>query len=152
MDKIEEILTRYVDRIYPSKEALEKLLKSGKKLTIYHGVDPTGPQLHLGHSTNYLLLRFFQDLGHKIIFLIGDFTARIGDPSDKNATRKPLTERQIKENLKTYRQQVEKIISFQKPNPASIRFNSEWLDKLAIKEIFKLAANFTAQQIIHRLG
>lgn len=149
MDK-EEVLKRYVDNIYPSKEAFLKVLDSGKKLTIYHGVDPTGPQLHLGHSTNFLLMRFFQDLGHKIIFLIGDFTARIGDPSDKNATRKPLSEKQIKENLKTYRQQVEKIISFQKPNPAEIKFNSEWFDKMLLKDFFVLTFNFTTQQMMER--
>jgi tyrosyl-tRNA synthetase len=148
--KIEEVLTRYVDKIYPSKEQFLKVLNSGKKLTIYHGVDPTGPQLHLGHSTNYLLLRFLQDLGHKIIFLIGDFTARIGDPSDKNATRKPLSENQIKENLKNYKQQIEKIISFQKPNAAEIRFNSEWFDQIALKDFFGLTFNFTAQQMIER--
>lgn len=147
---INEICARYVDKIYPSKEAFLRVLDSGKKFTIYHGVDPTGPQLHLGHSTNFLLMRFFQDLGHKIIFLIGDFTARIGDPSDKNATRKPLSENQIKENLKTYRQQVEKIISFQKPNPAEIKFNSEWFDKMPLKDFFALTFNFTAQQMIER--
>jgi len=150
MDKIEEVLSRYVDKIYPSKEAFLEVLNSGRKLTIYHGVDPTGPQLHLGHSTNFLLMRFFQDLGHQLIFLIGDFTARIGDPSDKNATRKPLTENQIRENLKTYQKQIEKIISFQKPNPAEIRFNSEWFDKMSLKDFFALTFNFTAQQMIER--
>jgi len=150
MDKIEEVLTRYVDKIYPSKEAFLKILDSDKKLIIYHGVDPTGPQLHLGHSTNFLLMRFFQDLGHKVIFLIGDFTARIGDPSDKNATRKPLTENQIKNNLKSYQKQVKKIISFQKPNPAEIKFNSEWLDGMSLKDFSALTFNFTAQQMIER--
>ena len=148
--KIEEVLARYVDKIYPSKEAFLKVLDSDKKLIIYHGVDPTGPQLHLGHSTNFLLMRFFQNLGHQIIFLIGDFTARIGDPSDKNATRKPLTENQIKNNLKSYQKQVEKIISFQKPNPAEIKFNSEWLSGMSLRDFSALTFNFTAQQIIER--
>lgn len=150
MDKIEEVLSRYVDKIYPSKEAFLKVLNSGRKLTIYHGVDPTGPQLHLGHSTNFLLMRFFQDLGHQLIFLIGDFTARIGDPSDKNATRKPLSEDQIKINFETYQKQIGKIINFQKQNPALVKFNSEWFDKMSLKDFFKLTFNFTAQQMIER--
>ncbi len=150
MDKIEEVLTRYVDKIYPSKEALEKVLRSGKKLTFYHGIDPTGPHLHLGHSTNLLLMRKLQLLGHKIIFLVGSFTARIGDPSDKDATRKPLTRKQIEDNLKTYKEQANKIIDLKGPNPVLIKFNSEWLDKLTLEEMFKLAANFTVQQIIER--
>ena len=148
--KIEEVLTRYVDKIYPSKEALEKVLRSGKKLTFYHGIDPTGPHLHLGHSTNLLLMRRLQFLGHKIIFLVGSFTARIGDPSDKDATRKPLTRKQIEDNLKTYKEQANKIIDLKGPNPVLIKFNSEWLDKLTLEEMFKLAANFTVQQIIER--
>jgi len=150
MDKIEEVLTRYVDKIYPSKEALEKVLRSEKKLTFYHGVDPTGPDLHLGHSTNLLLMRRLQDAGHKIIFLVGSFTARIGDPSDKDKTRKALTQKEIEKNLKTYKEQASKIINFKKPNSALFKFNSKWLDKLTSQEMFKLASNFTVQQIIER--
>jgi len=150
MDKIKEALTRYVEKIYPSKGALEKVLRSGKKLTFYHGVDPTGPDLHLGHSTNLLLMHRLQNTGHKIIFLVGSFTARIGDPSDKDATRKPLAKKEIKKNLKTYKEQASRLISFKKPNPALVKFNSEWLDKLSLEEMFRLAANFTVQQIIER--
>lgn len=150
MDKIDEVLSRGVEKIFPSKEALDKALRSGKKLTFYHGVDPTGPHLHLGHSTNFLLMSRLQKLGHRVIFLIGSFTARIGDPSDKDATRKPLSTKEIEENFKTYKKQIGKIVSFKKPNPVLVRFNSEWLNKLTAEEIFRLAANFTIQQIIER--
>ncbi|MEK9185924.1 MAG: tyrosine--tRNA ligase, partial [Patescibacteria group bacterium] len=90
-EKIEELLTRSVAAIYPNKEELKKVLLSGKKLRIYNGIDPTATYVHLGHATNYLILKKFHELGHKIIILIGDFTAMIGDPSDKNAARKRLT-------------------------------------------------------------
>lgn len=150
MDKLKEALIRYVEKIYPSKEALEEVLRSGKKLTFYHGVDPTGPDLHLGHSTNFLLMKRLQDTGHKIIFLVGSFTAQIGDPSDKDATRKSLSKKEIEKNLKTYKEQANKLICFKKPNPAMVKFNSEWLDKLSLEEMFRLASNFTVQQIIER--
>ena len=89
-----EFLNRWVEKIYPSREAFTQALKS-KKLRIYIGLDPTAPHLHLGHSTNFLLLRKFQELGHKVIILVGDFTARIGDPTGKDSTRKPLVKEQI---------------------------------------------------------
>ena len=148
--KTKEALTRWVDKIYPSKEVFLKALKS-KKLRIYIGIDPTAPHLHLGHSTNFLLLRRFQDLGHKIIILIGDFTARIGDPTGKDSTRKPLTKEQVLANCKTYQQQVAKILDFKsKKNPIELKFNSEWLDKLTMQEIIRLAATFTQGYMIKR--
>src|SRR3989338_2323483 len=99
--KIEEVLTRSIDTIYPDKKSLEDVLKSGKKLRIYVGIDPTATYVHLGHSTNYIILKRFHELGHKIIVLIGDFTAMIGDPSDKSAARKRLTKKEVLQNLKT---------------------------------------------------
>lgn len=150
MDKINELLTRGVANIYPSKEKLGRMLRSGKKLTIYIGADATGPQLHLGHSTNFLILRKFQDLGHKIIILIGDFTGMIGDPTDKLATRRQLTREEAIENSKTYKEQVAKILKFEGDNPAEIKFNSEWLTKLTIKDVVELASNLTVQQMIER--
>lgn len=149
--KTEEALRRWVDKIYPSKKAFEEVLNSGKKLVIYHGVDPTAPHLHLGHSTNYFLLKRFQELGHKVILLIGDFTAQIGDPTGKTATRKALTRKQVLENCRTYRKQAGNILNFKSgKNPAELKFNSQWLDKLTPEEIVRLAANFTHGQMIKR--
>ncbi|MBU2579121.1 tyrosine--tRNA ligase [Patescibacteria group bacterium] len=150
--KIEEIINnRLIDKIYPSKDFLEKFLKSKKVFTIYHGVDPTAPSLHLGHSTNYFLLKKFQELGHKIILLIGDFTAQIGDPTDKLAARKSLTKKEVLENCKTYKKQLSKILDFSsKKNPAKIKFNSKWFSKLNFEKLIKLAAHFTVSQMLQR--
>lgn len=147
---IKEALTRSVDKIYPSAGELEKTLASGKKLRIYHGIDPTGPHLHLGHATNFLTLRKFQELGHEIIILIGDFTARIGDPTGKLSTRRALSEEEIAENLKTFKKQAEKIIRFDGQNPARIEFNAKWYDKMKFSEVIKLAQNVTVQQMLKR--
>lgn len=146
---LEELMERAVDKIYPSTEALIKAIES-KKITIYIGADATGPILHLGHATNFLILKKLQELGHKIIFLVGDFTAMIGDPTDKMATRQPLTRDQVKENSKTYKKQLEKIIYFGKENLAEIKFNSKWLDKLNFRKVIELAANFSVQQMLER--
>ena len=148
--KNEEFLLRWTDKIYPSKEEFLKVLNT-KKLVIYHGVDPTAPDLHLGHSTNYLLLKNLQKLGHKIILLIGDFTAEIGDPTGKLSDRKPLTKKEVTENYKSYKEQTGKILDFKsKKNPVQIKFNSKWLEKLNLKDVIKLAANFTHGKIIKR--
>ena len=96
--KIEELLTRGVENVYPTREFLQKRLKSGERLTLYTGYDPTAPTLHIGHGITMLKLREFQELGHKIIFLIGDFTGMIGDPTDKTAARQQLTREQVLEN------------------------------------------------------
>ena len=101
--KIEELLTRAVENIYPDKKFLEKLLNSGKKLTVYLGIDPTGPDLHIGHSIPLIKLRAFQALGHKVILLIGNFTALCGDP-DKSHARRILSKQEINANLKNYQQ------------------------------------------------
>lgn len=113
--QIKEVLERGVENIYPTKEALEKVLLSGKKLRIYNGIDPTG-KLHIGHGVVLNKLRQFQDLGHETIVLIGDFTATIGDPTDKAAARKPLTRVQVLQNTKDYKKQIGKILDTTKSN------------------------------------
>jgi len=149
--KIEEILTRSISRIYPDKSAFEKMLKMGKPLRIYMGIDPTATYAHLGHATNYIILKRLHDLGHKIIVLIGDFTAMIGDPSDKNAARQRLTKEEVQNNLKTFKEQIGKILNFEnKDNPIEIRFNADWLSKLTFEDSVQLAAHFTVQQMIER--
>ena len=147
---IKEALERSVGVIYPSRQELEKVLLGGKKLRIYLGVDPTGPHLHFGHVTNFLMLKRFQELGHEIILLIGDFTARIGDPTDKLAPRQPLTGEQITENLKTFKEQASKIIKFSGSNRAQVKFNSKWLDKLTFADVIRLAQHITVQQMMQR--
>lgn len=150
--KNKELLTRSIDRIYPSREEFDKVLLSGKKLRIYMGIDPTADYAHLGHSTNYIILKRFHELGHKIIVLIGDFTAMIGDPSDKGGSaRVRLTKEQVQKNVKTFKEQIGKILNFNdKKNPIELRFNSEWLSKLNFEDLIELASNFTVQQMIER--
>jgi len=150
MLKLGDPETRYIDKIYPQTSEFEKLLRSGKKLKFYVGIDPTAPDLHLGHSTNFLLLKKFQELGHKIIILVGDFTAMIGDPSGRTTARKPMTKEEIMQNVTTYKEQVAKIIKFEGKNPAEIKFNSLWLDELTSRELIQLAANVTLQQLSER--
>lgn len=150
MDAIDTLLTRGVDTIYPNKEALEKLLRSGKKVRVYQGFDPSGITLHIGHAVAMRKLREFQKLGATVIFLIGDFTGRIGDPTGKNAERKPLTEEQVKQNAKDYVSQASKILDFGGDNPVQIKYNSEWLAKLTFTDIIGLLSHFTVQQMIER--
>lgn len=126
---------------------LVKKLSSGKKLKIKLGMDPTAPDLHLGHAVVLSKMRQFQDLGHEVIFLIGDFTALIGDPTGKSKTRPPLSEAEIKQNAKTYFEQVCKILD---RNKTVIRYNSEWLSPLSFTDIVKLAAKTTLARIIER--
>lgn len=150
-EKINELLTRSVDTIYPNREALRELLLSGKQITVYVGIDPTADYVHLGHSTNYLLLERLHQLGHKIIVLVGDFTAMIGDPSDKTAARGALTRKEVLANLKTFKAQIGKILDFKdKKNPIEFKFNRTWLSKLSFEKIAELASNFTVQQMLER--
>ncbi len=146
-EKINELLSRGVENVYPSKEEVKKTLLSGRILTIYNGIDPTGPTLHIGHGSVLLKLKELQDLGHKIILLIGDFTGRIGDPTDKNATRKQLSTKEIKENLKSYTKQAGAILDMKK---VEVKFNSKWLSKLSFEEVMEIASEFTLQQMIER--
>lgn len=145
--KIDEFLKRGVENVYPSKEEVKKILLSGKILSIYNGIDPTGPTLHIGHGATLLKLRELQDLGHKIILLIGDFTGRIGDPTDKTATRKQLSVKEIKQNLKQYTKQAGKILDMKK---VAVKFNSKWLSKLSFEKLIEIASEFTLQQMIER--
>ena len=149
-EKISTLLEKGVSEILPSKKFLESLLIQDKKLCIYAGFDPTGPTLHLGHTIQLRKLRHFQDLGHEIIFLIGDFTARIGDPTDKTAARKQLTEKEIKTNLKLYKKQAEKFISFSGRNGAKIKFNNDWLGKMKFADVLELASHMTVDQMLKR--
>jgi tyrosyl-tRNA synthetase len=144
--KINEILTRGVEDVIV-KDDLKKKLLSNKKIRLYLGVDPTGVDLHLGHAIVLWKLRAFQELGHEVILLIGDFTARIGDPSGKDATRKPLSEKEVKANMKDYKKQASKILDFSK---VKIKYNSQWLGKLKFDDILRLSAQFTVQQMIQR--
>lgn len=144
--KIEEILNRGVEEVI-DKGHLEKELKSGRQLRIKFGIDPTGPKIHLGRALQFWKLRDFQELGHKVVLIIGDFTAQIGDASDKLAMRKTLTEKEIKENMKDYKNQIGKILDMKK---VDLRYNSQWFDKMKVKNFVSLQMIFTAQQIIQR--
>lgn len=149
-NKIEEILSRSVAEILPSREALVERLCEGAQLRFYIGADATGPQLHLGHATNFLLLEKIRRLGHEVIILFGDFTALIGDPTDKNATRKVLSEKDIQDNIATWKEQVAKVIQFGGENPAIIKRNSEWLSELSFKDVIRLSSHFTVQHMLER--
>jgi tyrosyl-tRNA synthetase len=148
--KIKELLARGVENVYPNKKFLESRLNEGKQLSLYLGIDPTGPSLHLGHAISLMKLRQFQDLGHKVIMLIGGFTAMIGDPTDKTATRKPLNREQVLENCKNYQKQAAAILNFEGDNPVEVKYNNEWLDKMNFKDVVELASNFTVQQMLER--
>lgn len=148
MDHFEEIF-RGKSEVFTESE-FKEALSSGRKLRIYYGVDPSGAQIHLGHAVILSKLQKLQQLGHKIIFLIGDFTGMIGDPTDRGAVRQPLTRKQVLENAKTYKKQVSKFLNFTGKNAAEIRFNSEWNDKLKFKDIIELSGRFTVQQFLER--
>ncbi len=147
MDKIEELLTRGVANIISGKEELKKVLTSGKKLNIYLGIDPTMTKIHLGHTVPLRKLQQFAELGHNVTFLIGDFTALVGDTSDKESERPILTKEEIESNFQTYKQQAEKILDFSK---VSTKYNSEWLSKLNFSDIIKLSYNFSFGDFANR--
>ena len=143
---IEKLLTRNVETLSP-EDALATQLASGKRLRVKLGIDPTGPMIHLGHSVILWKLREFQDLGHQIVLIIGDFTARIGDPSDKTGRRPVLTLEQIEANVAQYREQVGKVLDLDK---VEFRYNSEWLEKLTFDDIIRLTRLFTVNQMLAR--
>jgi tyrosyl-tRNA synthetase len=132
------------------REELERDLAAGKRLTVYQGFDPTSASLHMGHYLSLRVLRWFQLHGHKVIFLVGDFTGRIGDPTDRSSARQQLTHQQVLENAKTWREQISHILDLAGDNPVEVRFNGDWLDKLSLKDVIELAANVTVQQLIER--
>lgn len=146
---IEELLTRGIEDII-GREDLEKKLKSGEKMKIYIGADPSRPDIHIGHAVELRKLRQFQELGHKIIFLIGDFTAQIGDPTGKDEARKPLLAQEIKKNSKTYKDQISKLLDFSGKNKAEIKYNSTWNKKLRFQDLIELGSKFTVQQFLER--
>ncbi len=143
-------LERGIENFYPSDTLVEKALRSGKRLKVYLGVDPTGPTLHMGHAIPMRKLGQLQALGHEVILLIGDFTAMIGDPTDKTATRKKLTRKEVLQNCKNYKKQASKFLSFSGPNAAKLVFNSKWLDKMNFPDVLELASHFTVQQMLER--
>lgn len=151
MDKIEELLTRGVDRIYPSKGDLEKVLRSGKKLKLYQGFDPTGTQLHIGHMIGLRKLRQWQELGHHVIFLIGDGTGQAGDPSGKTKARDTfLTRDELRQNAVDYVKQAGKIVRFDGENKVEILFNGNWLNKLSLVDILEILGHLSLQQLEER--
>ena len=139
-------LKRGTDEILIECELIEKI-STGKKLVVKAGFDPTAPDLHLGHTVLINKLKQFQDLGHEVVFLIGDFTGRIGDPTGKNITRQPLSEQDVLENAKTYKDQIFKILD---PDKTRVVFNSEWLGKMSAQDLIKLAGSYTVARMIER--
>lgn len=151
---IDELLTRRFDHthpdyqaIFPSHEEVKDKLKLGSELRVYLGIDPTGPNLHLGHTIPLLFLKQLLKLGHKPVLVIGDFTARIGDPSGKDVTRKLLSENEIKDNMKNYLGQVYKILP---KGVFEVEYNSSWLSKMSLQDFIKLASHVTIQQMLQR--
>lgn len=145
-----QLLKRGTEEIIPEEELLKKLeisIQSNKPLKIKAGFDPTAPDLHLGHYVLLKKLKQFQDLGHKVFFLIGDFTGMIGDPTGRSQTRKRLTEKEVKENAKTYEKQVFKILD---PSKTEIIFNSHWLKKMTFEEVLNLTSKYTVARMLER--
>ncbi|EKD49393.1 MAG: hypothetical protein ACD_63C00158G0001, partial [uncultured bacterium] len=144
--KIEDLLTRSVEEIIVEKD-LRKKLESGEKLRIKHGVDPTGRDLHIGHAVIYNKLKEFQDMGHTVIFLIGGFTARFGDPTDKHKGRKLRTKEDVEQKAENYINQVSKILDIKK---TEVRYNSEWYDKMSAEELLRIMSHFTVARMLER--
>jgi tyrosyl-tRNA synthetase len=145
-----ELIKRGTVEIVPENELREKLKKAqaeGRRLRIKYGLDPTAPDIHLGHAVPLRKLRQFQDLGHEVVIIIGDFTARIGDPSGKSETRPQLTTEQVKANAKTYQQQYSKILD---PEKTTVTYNNDWLGKLTMAEIIKITAKLTVARTLER--
>jgi len=146
---IEKFLTRGVEAIYPSVDDLRDKLYSGERLRVYQGFDPTGKYLHVGHAMGIRALRILQQLGHEVIFLVGDYTAKVGDP-DKDLGREMLTDKEIAENMKGWKEQVAQLIDFEGDNPVQFKMNYEWLSKLKLNEVIELLSKMTVQQMLVR--
>jgi tyrosyl-tRNA synthetase len=144
--KINEILTRGVQEVVEEKH-LQERLKSGEKLRIKYGIDPTGPQIHIGRASNILKLKQFQDAGHQVVLIVGDFTARIGDASDKTEMRKMLSEEDVKQNEETYLDQMGRVLDLSK---TEVYHNSDWISKLTTSDWIKLGSLFTVRNLIDR--
>ncbi len=146
---IDKFLNRGVENIFPTKDELKKKLMSGQRLRAYQGFDPTGPYLHVGHAMGIRGLRILQQLGHEVIFLIGDFTARVGDP-DKDSTRKLLTLDEVEKNANGWKKQAAQLINFAGDNPVQFKHNYEWLSALKLEQLIELMSKATVQQMIER--
>ncbi len=146
---IEKFLTRGVEAVYPSPDALRKKLMTGERLKIYQGFDPTGPYLHVGHAIGIRALRLLQDLGHEVIFLVGDYTSKVGDP-DKDTGRKILTDEEIEKNMAGWKKQASQLIDFGGKNPVKFERNHKWLSKLKLNDLIELMSHMTVQQMLER--
>jgi tyrosyl-tRNA synthetase len=146
MDKVDEILERRVDKVLPSKEDLKKLIQK-KKIRLYNGIDPTATKLHLGHTVPLRKLMDFANQGHEVILLFGTGTVLVGDPSQRETGRKLITEKEVEQNIKTWKEQVRPIVDF---NKIKILKNGDWLKKLTLKDIVKIASNISAVQLFKR--
>src|SRR3989338_8564461 len=149
-EKVDELLKRGVENIFPNFNFLKSKMIKGERVTLYLGIDPTCPTLHIGHAIPLAKLGKFQRLGHQVILLMGDFTAMIGDPTDKTATRKKLTHEEVMNNLKEYQNQASKFISFSGENPAQFKFNSEWLGEMKFKDVLEITSLVTVEQMMKR--
>jgi len=148
---IDKFLERGVENIYPDKESLRQKLLSGDRLRVYQGFDPTGPFLHIGHAIGIRALRILQQLGHEVIFLVGDYTSRVGDPDpSQDSMRTMLTPDQIKKNEQGWKEQAAQLIDFKGKNPVQFKHNYEWLSNLDLEDLIKLMGHATVQQIIER--
>ena len=150
--RVEEILNRgVIVQVLPTLDEFKKRLLSGDKLRFYIGADPTSTALHLSHAKNYMLLEEFRQLGHEVIVLIGDFTARIGDPSGKASARQQLSRADVLRNVKSWERQIKPLLDFSaKKNPPLIKYNHDWLAKLTMEDVINLASNVTVQQMLER--
>lgn len=151
-NKIDEILDRgTIVQILPTKKEFRAKLLSGEKLSFYIGFDATAPTLHLSHAKNFILLEKFRKLGHEVVVLFGDFTARIGDPTGESAARKQLTREDVKENVKKWKSLIKPLMNFDdESNPPLIKYNHDWLSKLTFEDVINLAGKFTVQQMLER--
>lgn len=150
--KIDEILNRgTIVEILPVKEDFRKKMLSGEKMRFYIGFDATSPTLHLSHAKNIMLMEKFRKLGHEVIILFGDFTARIGDPSGENSARKQLSKKDVDNNVKTWKRLIKPLMNFDDwKNPPKIMYNNDWLGRLKMDELINLASNFTVQRMLER--
>jgi len=152
LKKIDEILDRgMIVEVLPTKKEFREKLLSGEKLRFYIGFDATAPTLHLSHAKNFMLMEKFRKLGHEVIILFGDFTARIGDPTGENSARKQLSREDVTGNVKKWKELIEPLMDFKsKDNPPKIMYNNDWMAKLTMEDIISLASNFTVQQMLER--
>lgn len=151
-EQIDKILNRgTIVNVLPKKEEFRDKLLSGERLTFYIGADPTSTSLHLSHAKNYMLLEDFRSLGHKVVLLFGDFTARIGDPTDENTSRTQLAPEDVSKNVAKWMKQVKPLLRFDDSlNPPNVLYNSSWLGKLTFEDVLRVAANFTVQHMLER--